>query len=133
LVIPFFSLEDKLITNEMNLDARSTGERNGKTKSGRVSDSSQAAKKRELDRLAQKKSRERARNRMLELEQKLERLQSDDKQKQIADLLRTVDELRKENERLRGMHQRVLSLVNGVGVSKEGRDFVLNVVFQVRC
>lgn len=79
----------------------------------RESSSVQTAKKRELDRIAQKKSRERARNRMLELEEKLTRLQADDKQKQIADLIRVVEDLRKENERLRNVTDRIRCLTEG--------------------
>jgi hypothetical protein len=76
---------------------------------------SQTAKKREMDRLAQKKSREKARNRVMELEKKLETLQSDDKQKQITSLLKTVDDLKKENERLKGVATRIQGLVEGIG------------------
>ncbi|KUJ07681.1 uncharacterized protein LY89DRAFT_691433 [Mollisia scopiformis] len=83
-----------------------------KPKPKRDSSSSQTAKKRELDRIAQKKSRERVRNRMLELQEKLERLQSDDKQKQITDLLKVVDDLKKENERLRDTVEKIRGLVN---------------------
>src|SRR4051812_13194757 len=86
----------------------------GTKKQRRESCSAQTAKKRELDRIAQKKSRERARNRMLELEDKLNRLQSDDKQKQIADLMQVVDDLRRENERLRTVTDRIRSLTDAV-------------------
>lgn len=69
-----------------------------------------------MDRLAQKKSREKARHRVMELEKKLETLQSDDKQKQITDLLKVVDNLKKENERLRGVTGRIRGLVGGIAV-----------------
>jgi hypothetical protein len=75
----------------------------------------QAAKKRETDRIAQKKSRERARNRVLELEEKLNRLQDDDQQKQISELMRTVDELRRENERLRNVTTKIRCLTEAAG------------------
>ncbi|KAE8442652.1 hypothetical protein EG329_003009 [Mollisiaceae sp. DMI_Dod_QoI] len=97
--------------------------RHGRSKPRRDSNSSQIAKKRELDRIAQKKSRERARNRMLELEEKLERLQSDDRQKQITELLRVVDELKMENERLRATVEKIKDLVNCPGISvHDSRD-----------
>jgi hypothetical protein len=83
----------------------------------------QTAKKRELDRIAQKKSRERARNRMLELEDKLNRLQADDKQKQIADLLRVVEDLRKENERLRAVTDRIRCLTDSAGPADKSTCF----------
>lgn len=54
---------------------------------------------------------------MLELEEKVERLQSDDKQKQISDLLRVVDELKKENVRLQVIVDKIRGLVNGSGSS----------------
>ena len=97
-------------------DAESPGSRNGGIKARRDSACSQTAKKREMDRLAQKKSREKARRRVMELEKKLETLQSDDKQKQITDLLKVVDNLKKENERLRGVTGRIRGLVGGIAV-----------------
>jgi hypothetical protein len=87
----------------------------------RESCSAQTAKKRELDRIAQKKSRERARNRMLELEDKLNRLQADDKQRQIADLMQVVDDLKRENERLRTVTERIRSLTDAVGPCEKGK------------
>ena len=81
----------------------------------RDSNNCQTAKKREMDRIAQKKSRERAKNRMLELEEKLNRLQDDDKQKQISELMNTIDELRRENERLRTVTERIRGLTDAAG------------------
>ena len=75
----------------------------------------QTAKKREMDRIAQKKSRERSKHRMQELEDKLNRLQDDDKQKQISELMDTIDELRRENERLRTMTERIRGLAEAAG------------------
>ena len=84
------------------------------------SGSGQTAKKRELDRIAQKKSRERARNRMAELEEKIRRLQADDKQKQISELMRVIENLRIDNERLRGMTEKIRSLTESVGPAFKG-------------
>ena len=86
----------------------------------RGSSSGQTAKKRELDRIAQKKSRERARNRVAELEEKIRRLQSDDKQKQISELMRVIEDLRSENEKLRSMTEKIRSLTETVGPALKG-------------
>ena len=86
----------------------------------RGSSSGQTAKKRELDRIAQKKSRERARNRMAELEEKIQRLQADDKQKQISELMGVIEGLRSDNERLRGMTEKIRSLTEMVGPALKG-------------
>lgn len=80
----------------------------------------QTEKKRELDRIAQKKSRERARNRMQELEGKLKRLQADDKQKQITDLMQVVEDLRTENERLRSVTDKIRYLTESAGSTAVG-------------
>ncbi|CZR69176.1 uncharacterized protein PAC_19076 [Phialocephala subalpina] len=112
------------MSSSFSTNVSSKVSRDGRIKPRRDSNSSQTAKKRELDRIAQKKSRERTRNRMLELEEKLERLQSDDKQKQISDLLRVVDELKRENERLQGIVDRVRGLVSDSGNSvNTGYDY----------
>jgi DNA repair exonuclease SbcCD ATPase subunit len=86
----------------------------------RGSSSGQTAKKRELDRIAQKKSRERARNRMAELEEKIRRLQADDKQKQISELMGVIEDLRIDNERLRGMTEKIRSLTETIGPALKG-------------
>jgi hypothetical protein len=86
----------------------------------RCSSTGQTAKKRELDRIAQKKSRERARNRMAELEEKIRRLQADDKQKQISELMGVIEGLRSENERLRTMTEKIRSLTESVGPGMKG-------------
>lgn len=85
----------------------------------RSTPSVQTAKKRELDRIAQKKSRDRARNRVTELEEKITRLQSHDKAKQIADLMQTVEELRGENERLRNVTDKIKCLTESAGERKD--------------
>ncbi|RFU33263.1 hypothetical protein B7463_g3048, partial [Scytalidium lignicola] len=77
----------------------STGE--SKRPNRRSLASSQIAKKRELDRAAQRASRERARNRMAFLEEKLQRLEADDKQAQISELMSVIGDLRNENSQLR--------------------------------
>jgi hypothetical protein len=98
----------------------------------RSAPSIQTAKKRELDRIAQKKSRDRARNRVLELEDKINRLQSDDKQKQIADLIRTVEVLRKENERLKVMTEKIKCLTQAADSKEANQGTFWNPIASIR-
>lgn len=58
-----------------------------------------ADRKRELDRIAQRATRERTKNRIADLEQRLASLESGDKNSEVAQLTRTISELRGENSR----------------------------------
>ena len=60
---------------------------------------SRADRKRELDRIAQRATRERTKNRIADLEQRLASLESGDKNNEIAQLTKTIGELRNENTR----------------------------------
>jgi hypothetical protein len=64
-------------------------------------------RKRELDRIAQRASRERARARTQHLEEKLKSLQAEDKQEQISYLMNTIEELRRENTELRRVTEKI--------------------------
>lgn len=59
-----------------------------------------AERKRELDRLAQRATRERTKNRIAFLEQKLASLESCDRQGEISNLTKIIDNLRNDNMRL---------------------------------
>ena len=56
-------------------------------------------RKRELDRIAQRATRERVKNRIADLEQRLASLESGDKNSEIAQLTKTIGILRNENSR----------------------------------
>lgn len=58
-----------------------------------------ADRKRELDRIAQRATRERTKNRIADLEQRLASLESGDKNNEVTQLTRTIAELRTENSR----------------------------------
>lgn len=58
-----------------------------------------AERKRELDRIAQRATRERTKNKIADLEQRLQSLESGDKNTEIAQLTKTIGELRNENAR----------------------------------
>ena len=60
---------------------------------------SRAERKRELDRLAQRATRERTRNRIADLEQRLASLESSDKEGELAALTKIIGNLRNENSR----------------------------------
>ncbi|KAK5947430.1 hypothetical protein PMZ80_001580 [Knufia obscura] len=60
---------------------------------------SRAERKRELDRIAQRATRERTKNKIADLEQRLASLESGDKNTEIAQLTKTIGELRAENGR----------------------------------
>jgi hypothetical protein len=66
-----------------------------------IHESNRVVRKRELDRVAQRASRERNRNRIQFLEKKLACLEAKDQPSRISDLMKVVSELREENERLR--------------------------------
>jgi hypothetical protein len=57
---------------------------------------------------------------MAELEEKIRRLQADDKQKQISELMGLIEDLRTDNERLRGMTEKIRSLTETVGPTLKG-------------
>lgn len=59
-----------------------------------------AERKRELDRLAQRATRERTKNRIAFLEQKLASLESCDRESTVTQLTKTIDGLRNDNMRL---------------------------------
>lgn len=67
----------------------------------RETDDSRAERKRVQDRLAQRATRERTKNRIAFLEERLSSLEAGDKQGEIASLTRTIDSLRNDNHRLR--------------------------------
>lgn len=60
---------------------------------------SRVERKRELDRIAQRATRERVKNRIADLEQRLASLESGDKNNEIAQLTKTIGQLRNENSR----------------------------------
>lgn len=67
----------------------------------RDTDDSRAERKRIQDRLAQRATRERTKNRIAYLEQRLSSLEAGDKQGEITNLTRIIDNLRSDNNRLR--------------------------------
>ncbi|KIW81723.1 hypothetical protein Z517_04749 [Fonsecaea pedrosoi CBS 271.37] len=67
----------------------------------RDTDESRAERKRIQDRLAQRATRERTKNRIAYLEQRLSSLEAGDKDGEITNLTRIIDNLRNDNNRLR--------------------------------
>ncbi|KIW34561.1 uncharacterized protein PV07_01338 [Cladophialophora immunda] len=67
----------------------------------RDTDDSRAERKRIQDRLAQRATRERTKNRIAYLEQRLSSLEAGDKDGEITNLTRIIDNLRNDNNRLR--------------------------------
>lgn len=74
----------------------------------------QLARKREVDRRAQRSSRQRTKNRMTNLEKKVELLQTDDAQNNILGLVKTIEGLRQENEKLRNFAEKIRGLTNEI-------------------
>lgn len=71
-----------------------------------------AERKRELDRLAQRATRERTKNRIAFLEQKLASLESCDQESTIGQLTKTIDDLRKDNMRLQAAMLKMRFAIN---------------------
>lgn len=71
-----------------------------------------AERKRELDRLAQRATRERTKNRIAFLEQKLASLESCDQESTIGQLTKTIDDLRKDNMRLQSAMLKMRFAIN---------------------
>lgn len=71
-----------------------------------------AERKRELDRLAQRATRERTKNRIAFLEQKLASLESCDRESTISQLTKTIDDLRTENMRLQSAMMKMRFAIN---------------------
>lgn len=81
---------------------------------------SKAERKRELDRIAQRATRERTKNRIADLEQRLASLESGDKNGEIAQLTRTIGELRNENGRYQNALVKMRFAINEALAETEG-------------
>ena len=88
---------------------------------------SRADRKRELDRIAQRATRERTKNRIADLEQRLASLESGDKNGEIAQLTRTISDLRCENAKYHTALAKLRSIVNETLGDSEGRHTWLKV------
>jgi hypothetical protein len=75
-------------------------------------DSSRAERKRIQDRLAQRATRERTKNRIAYLEERLSSLEANDKHTEITHLTRTIDTLRGDNDRLRNAFLRLRATID---------------------
>ncbi|KAN0098919.1 protein of unknown function (DUF3425) domain containing protein [Hyaloscypha variabilis] len=71
------------------------------------SKSNQRVRKRELDRVAQRASRERARNRLAFLEEKVAKLEALDQNQEVPNLMNALIKSREENARLRAALRRI--------------------------
>jgi hypothetical protein len=71
-----------------------------------------AERKRELDRLAQRATRERTKNRIAFLEQKLASLESCDRESTISQLTKTIDNLRNDNSKLQSAMMKMRFAIN---------------------
>ena len=72
------------------------------------------SRKRELDRIAQRMSRERSKNRILYLEEKLKSLEARDRDGQISSLMSTIEDLRRQNTQLKALLLKMRSLADTV-------------------
>lgn len=79
----------------------------GRPRQRRATADSQIDRKRELDRIAQRMSRERSRNRIIFLEQKLKSLEARDRGGQISHLMKVIEDLRQENTQLRASMMKI--------------------------
>ena len=79
----------------------------GRPRQRRATADSQVDRKRELDRIAQRMSRERSRNRIVFLEQKLKSLEARDRGGQISYLMKVIEDLRQENTQLRASMMKI--------------------------
>ncbi|KAK5447908.1 hypothetical protein LTS15_009407 [Exophiala xenobiotica] len=80
----------------------------------RDTDERRVEKKRIQDRLAQRATRERTKNRIAFLEQRLQSLEASDKQGEISSLTRIIDDLRNDNHRLRNALVKVRTAVDQI-------------------
>ena len=78
----------------------------------RDTDGTRIERKRIQDRLAQRATRERTKNRIAFLEQRLQSLEASDKQGEISSLTRIIDDLRNDNHRLRNALVKIRSAVD---------------------
>ena len=79
-----------------------------------------AERKRELDRIAQRATRERVKNRIADLEQRLASLESGDKNGEIAQLTKTIGQLRNENSRFQNALVKMRFAINEALGDTEG-------------
>lgn len=87
----------------------------------RPSQASQISRKRELDRSAQRASRERVKNRIAFLEEKLARLEAGDENAQISDLMQRISNLQNENSRLRAILLKIRAWTDVPSMHDTGR------------
>ena len=92
---------DKSIQSTMGPPAMPAPSAKGRSRPRRTTADDQIDRKRELDRIAQRMSRERTRNRIIFLEQKLKSLEARDRGGQISYLMKVIEDLRRENTQLR--------------------------------
>ena len=86
----------------------------GRARPKRGAGDNQINRKRELDRIAQRTSRERARNRILVLEEKLRSLEALDNGGQTSQLLNTIECLRTHNTELTSSLMKIRFIVDSV-------------------
>ena len=86
----------------------------------RETSDSRTERKRELDRLAQRATRERTKNRIAFLEQKLASLESCDRQGEISNLTKIIDNLRNDNMRLQSAMLKMKFAINEALDGAEG-------------
>lgn len=99
-------MADEIKSNMMNGAATKPKARRKETSDNR------AERKRELDRLAQRATRERTKNRIAFLEQKLASLESGDRQGEISNLTKVIDNLRNDNMRLQSAMLKMRFAIN---------------------
>jgi hypothetical protein len=75
---------------------------------------SHLSRKREKDRLAQRASRERVKNHVLLLEEKVKALEANDKSEQITKMMNIIENLTDENSRLRSLLGKIRCLTTDV-------------------
>lgn len=98
-----------------------TAEDNAKPPKRRRKDGDgRAERKRELDRIAQRATRERTKNRIADLEQRIASLESGDKNSEISQLTRVIDDLRRENAKFRNQLSKMKLAINEVLGEEEG-------------
>jgi hypothetical protein len=88
----------------------------GHPRQRRATADGQTDRKRELDRIAQRMSRERLRNHIMFLEQKLKSLEACDRHGQITHLMNVIKELQQSNTQLRASMIKIRSITDNSSV-----------------